>query len=113
LRADFQRVYRLDSDDIEGIGVQRAADLAANLPPGSMVWIRLNKPAAWTTTDYLLAGVFDEIARFQYMLSDHKGSGPKPLPRPGETVEKQHTQQVMSMTPEELDAWYEQQWENA
>ena len=40
-------------------------------------------------------------------------STPKPSPRPGETVEKQHTQQVMSMTPEELDAWYEQQWENA
>ena len=57
MRADFRRVYGLD---ITSIGAWEAAQLAANLPDGSMVWRTLDTPRAWTMDQHLLATLVDQ-----------------------------------------------------
>nr|DAF39960.1 MAG TPA: protein of unknown function (DUF5361) [Caudoviricetes sp.] len=60
LRADFQRFYGLDLDDVgHGIRCRRAADLAAHLPPEACVWRVLDPRMEWTVTDWLLAEIAD------------------------------------------------------
>lgn len=50
LRADLQRFYGLDMDEIgHTVRVRRAADLAANLPEDALTWGRIDERATWGT----------------------------------------------------------------
>ncbi|WP_454892209.1 DUF5361 domain-containing protein [Alloscardovia omnicolens] len=60
LRADFQRFYGLNLDDLgTTLRVRRAADLAAYLPEQALIWGKLNPTAQWSTDTYLLAEIAD------------------------------------------------------
>lgn len=87
LRADLRRVYGLDLDDLWTACLRPsiAADLAANLPPGSLVWRRLDVPAAWTPYEYLLAVQVDQMNMWMWGNADRRKRGPRPdpVPRPG------------------------------
>ncbi|KAB8289307.1 hypothetical protein DSM100688_0387 [Bifidobacterium ramosum] len=83
----MRRTYGLDLDDLwdGGIRVGTCADLAANLPPGSLVWRRLDVPDAWTPVEHLLALQADQMNMWMWGNADPKKRGPRPepLPRPG------------------------------
>lgn len=100
LRADFQRVYGLDIDGLwdGALGVARAADLAANLPAGSVSWIAVDSPAAWTAGDYLLANLQDGLAMMYW---DGEGARPEPVRRPG-TAKGDMEDDASSACPKEL-----------
>lgn len=107
LRADFQRVYQLNLDDLGGqLDIMQAADLAAWLPSGSAVWIAMDSPAAWGIDAYLTAGLWDSFNMFQWGMADKKKRGPKPkpIPRPGDN-RKHQNKDTVSMTPEQLDGF--------
>jgi hypothetical protein len=57
LEADFQRVYQVDLLDLfrGEITPRKAAALAANLPPGSAVWVAMGGERAWSPDQHLLA----------------------------------------------------------
>lgn len=60
LRADLQRFYGLDLDELgHSIRCRRMADLAANLPPEARVWQAIDPRAEWTDREYLLAAIAD------------------------------------------------------
>lgn len=63
LRADMQRFYNLDLDEVgHAIRVMRAADLAANLPDEARVWGRIDPRAGWGTDRQLLANIADSVS---------------------------------------------------
>lgn len=63
LRADMQRFYNLDLDEVgHSIRVMRAADLAANLPDEACVWGRADPRAGWGTDRQLLANIADSVS---------------------------------------------------
>lgn len=63
LRADFQRFYHLDLDEIgHTIRPLRAADLAAWLPDEARIWGQIDPRAQWDTTRHLLANIADAAA---------------------------------------------------
>lgn len=109
LRADMQRVYGLDADDIgAGIRVMRAADLAASLPPDALVWHRLDPRAGWDERTALLASTRDACSWIAWAMSKHpKGEKWRDQwPRPGDgkrdghgdpTVASGTTEQVLDM----------------
>lgn len=88
LRADFQRFYGLNLDDV-GISIRprRAADLAANLPENARIWRALNPQAEWTTSQHLLANIADNTSFLAWTKTkDSQKSGARwrgSLPRPG------------------------------
>lgn len=57
-----------------GLTIRRAAALAANLPPGSAVWLAINADAMWTQNDYITAALFDRMG----------SKDSKPYPRPSD-----------------------------
>lgn len=63
LRADMQRFYGLDLDQLGvTIRVRRMADLAANLPDDAKVWGGLDPRATWDSLHHLLADIADNAA---------------------------------------------------
>lgn len=88
LRADLQRFYGLNLDDLGCVlRVRRAADLAANLPPEARIWGKLNSACSWSTEDYLLADIADAtsfIAWAQTSDAAHGGRWKNRIRRPGE-----------------------------
>ena len=93
LRADFQRYYGLDLDEVGySIRVRRASDLAANLPEQAQTWRAITPQAAWDTTQYLLADVADSL-RFLAWAKTKEASnrGAKftyQIPRPGQATQQ-------------------------
>lgn len=88
LRADFQRFYNLDLDQIgHGIRVMRAADLAAWLPDEARIWGQIDPRAQWDTTRHLLANIADNtgfLAWTKTKEAGRKGARWKnQTPRPG------------------------------
>lgn len=83
LAADMRREYGLGVYDL---GPSETAALAANLPAGSLVWQRLDVPAAWTLDQYLMAARIDQMNMWMWGNADPKKRGPQPepLPRPGQ-----------------------------
>lgn len=62
-----------------------AADLAANLPPGSAVWREHGGPMAWTQADHFAAAQLHamNVANWQRTKDGSKGSNPpQPLEPP-------------------------------
>ena len=86
LRADFQRYYGLNLDDMGGAySVEHAADLAACLPSDSAVLRAMYPRNGWTATEYLLHRIEYEcrILIWQQSRDGQKGRNkPRPLPTP-------------------------------
>lgn len=78
----MRRVYGLSVYELYPL---EAAALAVNLPAGSLVWQRLDVPAAWTLDQYLMAARIDQMNMWMWGNADPKKRGPRPepLPRPG------------------------------
>lgn len=90
LRADFQRFYGLNLDDIgTAYSYLHAADLTACLPRESST-VRAESPALeWTDSEYLLWSIEYSlrILRWQNTKDGQKGSNkPKPIPTPAEVA---------------------------
>lgn len=79
----MRRVYGLSVYELDPL---EAAALAVNLPAGSLVWQRLDVPAAWTLDQYLMAARIDQMNMWMWGNADPKRRGPRPepLPRPGD-----------------------------
>ena len=91
LEADFEREYNLDLLDLYrgNLPARKAANLAANLPAGSLTWQALDHPNAWTTQEYLTANLVDSQNWGNWIAAKGKDSDkPKPVPRPGEGKKK-------------------------
>ena len=89
LRADFQRFYGLDLDEVgHSVRVRRAADLAARLPAEARTWQAFDPRAAWTASDWLLAAIADNTGFLAWCKTkDASRRGAKwkgRIPRPGE-----------------------------
>ena len=86
LEADFERFYNgLDLLDLYRgtLPARKAANLAANLPAGALIWQEMEHPNSWTTTDYLLAAQVDAQNVANWIAAGGKQADkPKPLPRP-------------------------------
>jgi len=96
LRADLQRFYGLNLDDLGPIRPRRMADLAANLPADAAIWTAFDRRAAWTPTQYLLAEIADNtnfLAFTKTKEGHRKGARWKGrIQRPGQpTAKKQET----------------------
>lgn len=83
LRADFQRFYGLNLDDMgRTYGVLHAADLAVHLPAESAV--KREMSGGWSRSEHLLAELVDGFALYMWAKAGGKaGRKPKPIPRPG------------------------------
>lgn len=87
MEADFQRVYGLDLADLRTGRMRptRAANLAAHLPPGSMVWRHTGGPQAWTDELHMLARVEHtlRVLAWQRTKDGEKGrNAPEPIEPP-------------------------------
>lgn len=96
LRADMQRFYGLDIDEIGySIRIMRAADLAANLPREALIWSVFDERNAWTTNTYLLALIADNTSFLAWSKTkDATRKGAKfksQIPRPGSKNSKQNS----------------------
>ena len=117
----MRRVYGLSVYELDPL---EAAALAVNLPAGSLVWQRLDVPAAWTLDQYLMAARIDQMNMWMWGNADPKKRGPQPepLPRPGngsghavanpskpedsgEATRRTRTIKPMALTIEQLDAF--------
>ena len=87
LRADIQRYYGLDLDELgHGVRVRRMADLAANLPEQARTWAALEPKAEWDTQTHLLANAVDALNFLAWTKTRDAQRGGKwkgQLPRPG------------------------------
>lgn len=106
LRADMQRFYGLDLDQVGStIRVRRAADLAANLPEQACVWSIIDERSAWTGDRWLLAQIADSVdflAWAQTEEAQHRGAKwDRRIPRPGDTGRARD--KALGMTREQLD----------
>ena len=108
LRADMQRWYGLDMDEIGyTIRVRRAADLAVNIPEDGAVWPRLDKRLQWGTTKQLLANISDAagfIAWTKTSEAQHRNARWKgALDRPGIEHRRARQPGVQAMSRDRLD----------
>lgn len=108
LRADFQRWYGLDLDDLgHSLRIRRAADLAAYIPEDGAVWPEIDPCLKWDTTKQLLANISDATSfaawtktkDAQRRNATWKGA----LQRPGLREHRLRQQDVQAMSPEQLD----------
>lgn len=89
LRADFQRVYGLNIDDMgEGYSVKHAADLAAMLPKDSLVFKAENPAFEWSETQYMLRSIEFSL-RILIWQNSKDGQKGKNKPKPIDTPEQQ------------------------
>lgn len=108
LRADFQRWYGLDLDDLgHSLRIRRAADLAAYIPEDGAVWPEIDPRLGWGTTKQLLANISDATSftawtktkDAQRRNATWKGA----LQRPGMPEHRPRQRDVQAMSPEQLD----------
>ena len=78
----MRRVYGLGIYELDPL---ETAAFAANLPAGSLIWQKLDAPAAWTLDQYLMTTLIDQMNMWMWGNADPKKRGPQPepLPRPG------------------------------
>ena len=84
LEADFQEFYRLNLSWLLEQGEYRQANvLTRQLPQRSRVFSKINPSCSWSTEDYLLALIADNLAFMRYEQSSGKHrKKPKPVERP-------------------------------
>lgn len=105
LRADMQRFYGLDLDELgHGLRIRRAADLAANLPEQALVWRRIDPRAEWDVQTLLLAQIADATgftAWSKTKEASHRGAKWRGrIPRPWERHERVDAGRVALSTSE-------------
>lgn len=92
IEADFRQYYRLSLTDSFWAGQlspRECSNLVRNLPSDSRLMRLLDVRASWSTTDYLIADVFDmlQLQSWLYICAHvdekKKPSKPTPIPRPG------------------------------
>lgn len=108
LRADMQRWYGLDIDEIgHSIRVRRAADLAANIPEDGAVWPALDPRMRWGTTKQLLANISDATSFTAWTKTKDAQRGHATwkgaLQRPGMDRRRSRQPDVQAISPEQLD----------
>ena len=88
LRADFQRVYGLNIDEMgESYSVRHAADLAAMLPRDSLVLKADNPALEWSDAVYLLRNI-EYMARVLVWQNTKDGQKGRRKPKPVETPDE-------------------------
>lgn len=80
LRADFQRFYGLNLDDMgRSYSVHHAACIAAHMPQGSALYASIDPSSEWTASDHLLSLIEYDIRSLAWGLSGgRKSKSPKP-----------------------------------
>lgn len=112
LRADFQRFYGLDLDEVGySVRVRRAADLAANLPEQATIWRVYNKQAVWDTSEHLLADMADSLRALVWSKTkDASRRGARfngSIPRPWEAANGEDLQLLdVEQADELMRKWY-------
>lgn len=106
LRADFQRYYGLNLDDMgKTYTVAHAAALARNLPAGSAVHRALNPALEWADSDYLLMQIEYDIRLLAWSLAGGKKSrSPKPKPIETPTERAKRARNSAPPSEEEMNA---------
>ena len=88
LRADFQRVYGLNIDDMgESYSVHHAAVLAAMLPNDSLVFKVANPALEWSESMYMLRNI-EFMLRVLAWQNTKEGQKGRRKPKPIETPEE-------------------------
>lgn len=108
LRADFQRWYGLDLDDLgHSLRIRRAADLAAYIPEDGAIWQKLDPRLEWGTTKQLLANISDATSLVAWTKTKdaqrQNATWDGALQRPGMREHRHRQQGVQAMSPEQLD----------
>lgn len=93
LEADFQRVYGLDIGGLRTGMLRpiRAANLAVNLPPGSMLWRAIGGPLAWTDEMHMLSRQEHALRVLAWQKTKSAETGrdfPEPIEPPESSVQK-------------------------
>lgn len=65
----MRRVYGLGIYELDPL---ETAVLAVNLPAGSLIWQKLDVPAAWTLDQYLMAARIDQMNMWMWGNADPK-----------------------------------------
>lgn len=93
MRADVQRFYGLNLDDVgEAYSWRHLADLAACLPHESATIRELSPANLWGPQEYLLASIADSLRWLVWAKTRDGSRGrnmPKPIPRPGDVNRSQ------------------------
>lgn len=103
LRADLQRYYGIDLDAAMGGGhtAMHIAALVKHLPSDCALHREVDKDAAWTLRDILLASILNSLNMLIYGMGDKRHRGKKPaLIGPDYMTKKKLPARVM--TVEEL-----------
>ena len=101
LRADLQRFYGLDMDELGyTVRVRRAADLAGNLPEEALIWRHIDERATWDTTKHLLATIADNTGFIAWTKTKDakQGQWRGAIERPGFTT----SPNVQKLDPENM-----------
>ncbi|RBP98457.1 hypothetical protein CRD60_00910 [Bifidobacterium aemilianum] len=106
LRADFQRFYTLDLDEL-GVSIRprRAADLAANLPDQALTWGRIDPKASWGADRHLLANIADSVGFLAWTKTKEsqrpnarwEGATPRPGDRPDDDIQSMEPERMLAM----------------
>lgn len=81
--ADFQQYYGLDLwAMLDACELERAFELAVQLPQGSRTYRAIDPSTAWGPTEHLLALACDNLAFLRYEQAGGRGPKPKPVERP-------------------------------
>ena len=65
----MRRVYGLGIYELDPL---ETAAFAANLPAGSLIWQKLDAPAAWTLDQYLMTTLIDQMNMWMWGNADPK-----------------------------------------
>ncbi|WP_346681864.1 hypothetical protein [Bifidobacterium pullorum] len=102
LRADIQRFYGLDLDELgHSVRPRRMADLAANLPTNATIWGRIDPKAQWDVATQLLADIADNTAFNAWTKTKAAQQGARwrgAIPRPG----SQPDTDVQTLEPDDM-----------
>lgn len=91
LRSDFQRFFGLNIDEIEiSFSAWHAAELAAHMPQGSLLYAAVDPSAAWGASEYLLHAIEYDLRTFAWSMAGGRKAGakPSPLPTPKDAARK-------------------------
>lgn len=78
IKADFRQYYQLDlaKSLIEGeLALDDCADLLAQLPSDARFFVAINPANLWTTKDYILADIANNLRMYIYGHSDDAQKG--------------------------------------
>lgn len=105
LLADFQQYYGLDLwAMLDACELERAFELAVQLPQGSRTYRAIDPSTAWGPTEHLLALVCDNLACMRYEQAGGRGPKPKPVERPRAPKKRNTEGTVHGKTAEQVAA---------